>query len=228
MTATAPTRMMPDQGQMEILGTAAQCFMERGFDKTSIDDVARKLGSTKGRIYHFFASKADLFFAVAEVGMNLNNAAIAPCLKLEVSAIERLRAMVFAHCLSMIESQPYQNAIWQGVEIHLHGATTPEQRERLAALIDLREKYSNQFRVVMEQAKQDGDIDYPDVSIARQLMFSSLSSVIFWYKPRSGETAKDRLKVAHQCVRFALQGLGDRGEPTSERGDISKRQPQTG
>ena len=213
MTVTAPTRTMPDQGQMEILSIAAQCFMERGYDKTSIDDVARKLGSTKGRIYHFFASKADLFFAVAEIGMRLNYAAIAPCLALEVPAIERLRAMVLAHCLSMIESQPFQNAIWQGVEIHLHGATTPEQRERLAALITLRETYSDEFRAVLEQAKKDGAIHYPDVSIARQLMFSSLSSVIFWYKPRVGETAKDRLKVAHQCVRFALQGLGDRGEP---------------
>lgn len=212
MTVTAPIRTMPDQGQMEILSIAAQCFMERGFDKTSIDDVARKLGSTKGRIYHFFASKADLFFAVAEVGMSLNSAAIAPCLALDVSSIERLRAMALAHCLSMIEDRSYQNAIWQGVEIHLHGATTPEQRERLAALIASRETYSDEFRTVMEQAKNDGHINYPDVSIARQLMFSSLSSAIFWYKPRPGETAEDRLKVAQQCARFALQGLGDRCE----------------
>ncbi len=48
-------------GNVVILETAAQCFMEQGFATTSIDDVARRMGSTKGRIYHYYSSKTDLF-----------------------------------------------------------------------------------------------------------------------------------------------------------------------
>lgn len=197
-----------EEGQVDILNMAAQCFMERGFASTSIDDVARRLGSTKGRIYHFFASKADLFFTVAEVAMQYNYAAIDASLKSDAPAIERLREMAFAHCLSMIETQPYQQSVWQGVEIHLRGSTTPEQRERLNALLETRDHYAALFRRVMEEAATAGAIRYGDLGIARQLMFMALNSPIFWYKPRPGETAEDRRKIASQCTAFALAGLG--------------------
>ena len=53
-----------EEARTDILQTAAECFTERGYAETSIDDVARRLGCTKGRIYHFFASKVDLFCSV--------------------------------------------------------------------------------------------------------------------------------------------------------------------
>lgn len=202
---------IPEEGQADILQKAAECFMERGYNATSIDDVARRLGSTKGRIYHFFASKADLFFAVAEVGMEMNFRALKPCLELDVPAAKKLRAMATAHCQSMMDTRHYQHAVWQGVEIHLRGATTPEQRERLGTLFETRNRYSDLFRDVMEEAKKDGHLNYPDVSIARQLMFVSLSSLLFWYKPRPGETEEDRLAIVQQCVDFAMKGLGEAG-----------------
>ena len=39
-------------GNIELLTAAAECFMEQGFHASSIDDVARRLGATKGRVYH--------------------------------------------------------------------------------------------------------------------------------------------------------------------------------
>lgn len=219
MTANASLSSMVEEGQREILHMAAQCFMDRGFASTSIDDVARRLGSTKGRIYHFFASKADLFFAVAEVGMEFNYAAIDASLKKSAPAIERLRSMAYAHCMSMIETRAYQHSVWQGVEIHLRGSTTPEQRERLNALVASRERYSDLFRAVMEEAARDGAVHYRDLSIARQLMFMTLNSPIFWYKPRPGETAQDRHRIARQCTDYALAGLGDPAEGGPHRAD---------
>lgn len=199
--------LFPDEGQKAILDMAAQCFMERGYHATSIDDVARRLGSTKGRVYHFFASKADLLLTVSEVGMDMNFRAVNPCLELDLRPLEKLRAMAKAHTLSMIGSRAYQNALWQGVEIHLRGATTPEQRERLTALVESRENYSGLFRGVMEKAAEVGEITYKDLSIARQLMFMTLNSPVFWYKEREGETAEQRASIVEQCVEFALKGL---------------------
>src|SRR3546814_7359817 len=56
--------------QQEILQVAAECFMEQGFNATSIDDVARRMNATKGRIYHYYASKTDLFFEINREGMD--------------------------------------------------------------------------------------------------------------------------------------------------------------
>src|SRR3954471_12026127 len=73
-------RSMADKKQ-EILAKAAECFMEQGFHATTIDDVARRLGSTKGRIYHHYASKTDLFFDVHREGMDRLFRAIVPALQ---------------------------------------------------------------------------------------------------------------------------------------------------
>ncbi|MFM2281865.1 MAG: hypothetical protein RLZZ444_4096 [Pseudomonadota bacterium] len=197
-----------EEGLHEILRVAAHCFMERGYTETSIDDVARRLGSTKGRIYHFFASKADLFFAVAEEGMDRNFAAIGPYLDAAGRAMDRLKSMALAHTMSMIENRAYQRSVWEGVAIHLRGATTPEQRDRLAALIAYRDSYSDRFRAALKAAKEEGDLQFKDAGIALQLMFLALNSPIFWYSPRHGETVEDRLNLAQQCVEFALRGLG--------------------
>ena len=59
------------QARREILEAAAACFMEQGFHATSIDVVARRMGATKGRVYHHYQSKVDLFFDVHRLGMAL-------------------------------------------------------------------------------------------------------------------------------------------------------------
>ncbi|MEJ2867163.1 TetR family transcriptional regulator [Actinomycetospora sp. OC33-EN08] len=44
-----------------LLDAAARLFTERGFAKTSLDDVAADARVTKGAIYHHFSSKTGLF-----------------------------------------------------------------------------------------------------------------------------------------------------------------------
>jgi AcrR family transcriptional regulator len=48
----------------EILSAALECFRERGFAATRLEDVAARAGVTKGTIYLYYPSKEDLFKAV--------------------------------------------------------------------------------------------------------------------------------------------------------------------
>src|SRR3954454_3358869 len=48
----------------EILDAALDCFAERGFAATRLEDVAARAGVTKGTAYLYFESKEDLFKAV--------------------------------------------------------------------------------------------------------------------------------------------------------------------
>jgi len=58
----------PEARPHEILAAALQLFAERGFTATSLDDVARAAGVTKGTIYYYFRSKEALLMQLAEVG----------------------------------------------------------------------------------------------------------------------------------------------------------------
>jgi AcrR family transcriptional regulator len=197
-----------ENSRADILEAAAVCFMERGYSETSIDDVARSLGATKGRIYHHFRSKADLFAEVFRAGMDMNHAAIAPFRDLAVPAATRWKRMAFAHAMQMITTKPFQRAVWMGVEMHLRGATTPEQRSVFSELVQSRSDYGNVFRQIILAARQDGDFDFDNPSIANQLMFTTLNSPIFWYRPRTGETRADIELLAQQVVTCAWRGLG--------------------
>lgn len=54
------------QTKENIIAAAVQLFMEKGFEKTSMMDIANTLGISKGGIYHHFKSKEAIIHAVRE------------------------------------------------------------------------------------------------------------------------------------------------------------------
>src|SRR5438046_10186387 len=81
----------------EICRTAAQIFRDRGFDATSVSDVARALDMTKAGLYHYFTSKEALLFEIMTFGLDrVRDEVIVP-----IRAIRdpeaRLRQLVIRH-----------------------------------------------------------------------------------------------------------------------------------
>ena len=57
----------PEQTRNFILETAFRLFIEKGYERTSIQDIIDQLGGlSKGAIYHHFKSKEDILTAVCE------------------------------------------------------------------------------------------------------------------------------------------------------------------
>ena len=52
--------------QDRIIQAAVESFGQTGFDKTKMDDIAKRLGMSKGTLYLYFKSKEDLFLAICE------------------------------------------------------------------------------------------------------------------------------------------------------------------
>ncbi len=63
--STSRTRQA-DARRDELLRTALKLFAERGFDGTTIADIATATGTAHGLVYHYFASKNELLLAVLE------------------------------------------------------------------------------------------------------------------------------------------------------------------
>lgn len=201
---------LSERSRADILSVAAQCFMDRGYTETSIDDVARKLGATKGRVYHHFGSKAELFAQIYQAGMDMDYAAIAPHRNMPGPVIDRLRTMAAAHCRQIIASRPYQRVVWQGVQLMMRGATTPGLRDELMRLAAYRDAYEKIFRDAVAAARDEGAVDAANLSLSTALMFVTLNSPIFWYAPRSGETQATTDKLVSEIVAFAMRGLGSK------------------
>ncbi|MCI1002629.1 MULTISPECIES: TetR/AcrR family transcriptional regulator [Ochrobactrum] len=194
-------------GNVVILETAAQCFMEQGFSTTSIDDVARRMGSTKGRIYHYYSSKTDLFFDVHREGMERLFKAVEPVMTLNGSGLYRLEEMLTAHALAMMNNVAFEAVVVQGVHMHKLAATTPDQRRTLNELISIRRRFEDLFKQVIREGIEDGSIRHVDVSIAAKAVLGAINWLSIWYQPRSVDTDADRISLAKEIVGIQIKGL---------------------
>ncbi len=51
----------PEERRQEIIDTAMKVFYEKGYEKTSISDIAREMNAAQGLCYRYFSSKEELF-----------------------------------------------------------------------------------------------------------------------------------------------------------------------
>src|SRR5690348_13386914 len=83
--------------RQEILRTAARLFGQRGYDATSMNDVAAALKLSKGALYHHFPSKDQILFNLMNHALDITEArVIAPVRKI-ADPEERLRALIRLH-----------------------------------------------------------------------------------------------------------------------------------
>ena len=85
----------PEETVRKILDTAERLFIEMGYDRASLQEIIDETGLSKGAIYHHFASKEDIFYAVCDrIGQRnaevLSQVRDAPGL----NGLEKLRAML--------------------------------------------------------------------------------------------------------------------------------------
>jgi len=193
--------------RQEIIDAAAQCFMRKGLEKATIDDIADVLGSTKGRIYHHFRSKNAVYFAVHRQAMQFCFDAAAPVLALSVPFDQKLEAMAAAHARVMMDTLPYQRSIRLGVEIYLRGSTTEAERAVLTELITQRNDYEDLYRAVLRAGVAEGTLDVPSVEIAGRVMMGALNGLVDWYRIRPEQTDADRDAIARTLAQTIVRGM---------------------
>lgn len=198
-----------DPGKALILQAAADCFKEAGFNATSIDDVAARLSSTKGRIYHYYRSKADLFFDVHRTGMKINLGTLEPIAKSSAKPKDRFFQMCQSHLYNMLHSINFQRVVMQGVEMHLAGRTTQQERDKLALLMEEREKYEMFFQDVLLEGRKQGVFAFDNPSFASKAVLAILNNPVIWYQKRDDESQASRKSIIDQFTQFAFNCVCD-------------------
>lgn len=196
----------PD-GRAAVLDAAARAFMREGYAATSIDDVADELGATKGRIYYYYRSKADLFFDVHRESMRQNLEGAGAIAHEGGSPVGRLERMVRAHALLMMTHLPFQRCSVLGVEMHLAGSTTRKQRETLREIIALRDEYEELFLRVVEEGIAANEVRELDARLAVKALLGALNWITVWYRQRETDTDASRARIADEIAAYLINGL---------------------
>jgi AcrR family transcriptional regulator len=83
--------------RQEILRTAARLFQQRGYDATSMNDVAAALKLSKGGLYHHFQSKDEILFEIMNHAMQITEDRVLNPVRSIADPEERLRALIRLH-----------------------------------------------------------------------------------------------------------------------------------
>ena len=191
----------------KILDAAAAAFTRRGFSKTTMDDIAKSVGATKGLIYYHFPSKFDIYLGGYELGMNKVKQAVEPMADQGGSGLERLRQMSIAHVRNLMINPKYHHLIHQGVRDQASESMTVRQRESLMELNQLRKDYELIFRGIIEDGVADGSLRAVDPVLATRVLLSSLNAVDMWYREMDDQSEDKIQAMAEGVVDLVIGGV---------------------
>jgi AcrR family transcriptional regulator len=89
-------RVDPDERRAEIMQAALRCFARSGYKGTSMDDIDKESGLSKGSLYWYFDSKRDLFLEMFDQMLNEMIAPLEAMLAYDAPAVEKLRVIAQA------------------------------------------------------------------------------------------------------------------------------------
>jgi len=194
--------------QSAILDAAAYMFTTNGFAAASVDLIANKIGVTKGSVYYYYRSKADLFFAVHKRAMVMNLREMTAIVKdAALKPKEKLHAMAYRHAMLMMNHLDYQRVTVQGVALHQSGSTTPAERDALSEVMAMRDAYENLFVDVLKAGVAKKVFENMDCALAARSILGSLNWITVWFRPRDADTDVFKKKVALQMARQAVHGV---------------------
>src|SRR5256886_17321047 len=91
------TREATLDSRQEILRTAARLFQQRGYDATSMNDIAATLKLSKGGLYHHFQSKDEILFNLMDHAMDITQQRVIDPVRSTTDPERRLRMLVRLH-----------------------------------------------------------------------------------------------------------------------------------
>ena len=188
----------PANRRAELIRVAARLFREKGFDGTSVRDIAHAVGMRSGSSYYHFANKHELLMAVMEEGLRLGLARTQEALADKtLAAPERFRRLVRTHYGILHDTGsdfiPVMLYDWRAL---------PAQYKR--RIIELKDRYDAVWQTTLDELHTLGLLR-AEARLARLMILGAINFSATWYrsKPRSAKRV-DLDELAAQTVALVL------------------------
>ncbi|MFT5781035.1 MAG: AcrR family transcriptional regulator [Pseudomonas sp.] len=178
----------------KLLQTAAHLFRSKGFDRTTVRDLASEVGIQSGSIFHHFKSKDEILRSVMEETIIYNTALMRAALDEARNLRERVLALIRCELQSIMGGTGEAMAVL----VYEWRALSPEGK---AHILVLRDTYEQIWLAVLGEAKAAGYFQ-TEVFIVRRLLAGALSWTTTWFRP-DGSMSLDQL--AEQVLSLVLK-----------------------
>ena len=190
------SRLGEDDRLLLIYQTAARVIHEKGYDATSLQDIADAVGVTKGGLYHYIDGKQSLLFKIMSYRLELlENRVMAPSALLP-DAEQQLRSVITLNTQLIID-----NGMEMTILLDESNGLAKDDLRKVAAR---RRRYYQFVRGIIERLKTEGKLHDLDVTIATQNLIGQLHWLARWYSSAGRLT---REQMVEEFTKAALAAL---------------------
>lgn len=175
------------------IAAAVELFYERGYENTTLDAVAERLGVTKPFIYAYFASKGELLAEICSRGIASALRAIDSVLVLDLSPAGKLAELGRRFVTAVLESQKHI-AIFAREEKNL----APADFDRISAM---RRNFDRKLSALLAEGVKTGEFQIADPRLAALAIGGMVSWAYVWYRPNGRLALPD---LAEEMSRLLL------------------------
>ena len=203
--------------QREVFAQAARLFVEKGYEGTSMSDIAAAVKLTKAGLYHFVNRKEDLLFTIMSWGMQeLYEEVVYPAQSVE-APLERLKLILRNH-LSNIGRGIGAQGNPVTIVADQPGGLNPERR---AVIDELKRGYFDLVRRTLEEMRQRGELaDGLDPTVTAHCIIGMIMWTARWPRPEGRLSVDDLIE---QITSVAVGGAVSTDEPASQQAAMPPR-----
>jgi len=184
-----------DEGpRNELIAKSARLFREKGYEKTTVRDIAAAVGMQAGSWFYHFKTKQEILVAVMEQGMRRSLQDIEAISVQSLPPREAFRQLVLAHLKTLLA--PHHDFI----PVLLYEGRSLDKAER-AKIVALTNRYEAIWDEVIDALHRSGDWAMP-TKLDKLFLFGSLNWTTQWFRAGAGMTIEE---LADQTVAFLLR-----------------------
>ena len=174
-----PASKLGDQG--DVLSNAARLFREKGFERTSLKEIAEACNMLPGSLYYRYNSKEALLVELMRRGVDLVTAEVESAYASSDNPVERLRLCINAHLRALLLDS---DAVY--VLLFEWRALGPEARKEI---IELRDQYESLWAGILETMIAQGVVrKNVDGRLLRLIGLGALNWVATWFDPNGAQS----------------------------------------
>ncbi len=191
----------PSRVRNTIMSKARALFGKKGYNNTTVRDIANAYGCEPANIYNFFPSKEDILFEILSLEME---AIVEPIREIgkkeQLHPIQQLKAIFETHGKVTLGKMRTSRVLF---DASLRSLNKKHQR----VIIEKRDEYDRILRQVIQRGIDSGVFEQTDVKMASFAIASIIARARVWYKP-GGDKSVD--EIIDTLFLFALKALGCR------------------
>jgi AcrR family transcriptional regulator len=175
---------------------AVDLFYANGYENTTLDAVAERLGVSKPFIYANFGSKAELLAEICARAVAVAHEAIDGVLALGLPPAEALETFARRYVATILENQKHI-AVYVREDKNLD----PAEGRRIGLM---RRDFFAKIRALLEAGAAAGEFEIGDSQIAALAIGGAVTWSTFWYRP-DGRLSVDEIagRMSHAILRLA-------------------------